>query len=388
MRSKSLLLATLILAVVVAGCTSIGPQPTPVAPTKTPKPTFTPTPDWTPTPVVFATAAPVAAEPTAEAAAPAQPEATAEPAATEAPTAEPTPAEANTVVRLTATQTVNARRGPGTNYPVIGRLSAGQAFPVTGKNARGDWYQFDLDGQPAWVIANLVNVSGDPAPSPGSAEHPGSAHRAPDRAAAAPTDFTAGQPPAQPQPAPQPAAPSYPWALQAGSIRGAPQCGTVHFDGQVQYKNGLRRDEVGRGPRRDVADDELRHATRVGRVHRAHDEPEAVGVDEVLVDPRLRRARQHDRVHLARRDEHLLRRRRRWCSGRRRRRGTRSTGGSTAAARRTARRSFGSHSRTFFSVWRSATTSAAVRLSAAGKLLPFTSLSPNAFRVIAMLRSM
>jgi len=65
MRSKSLLLATLILAMVVAGCTSIGPQPTPAAPTKTPKPTFTPTPDWTPTPVTFATEAPVAAEPTA-----------------------------------------------------------------------------------------------------------------------------------------------------------------------------------------------------------------------------------------------------------------------------------------------------------------------------------
>ena len=81
MRSKSLLLATLVLVVAVAaGCTSIGPQPTPVAPTKTPKPTFTPTPDWTPTPVVFATVAPVAAAPTAEAAAPAQPETTAEPA--------------------------------------------------------------------------------------------------------------------------------------------------------------------------------------------------------------------------------------------------------------------------------------------------------------------
>ena len=26
--------------------------------------------------------------------------------------------------------------------------------------------------------------------------------------------------------------------LQAGSIRGDPQCGIVHFDGQVQYKNG------------------------------------------------------------------------------------------------------------------------------------------------------
>ena len=198
MRSKSLLLATLILVVAVAaGCTSIGPQPTPVAPTKTPKPTFTPTPDWTPTPVVFATVAPVAAAPTAEAAAPAEPEATAEPAATEAPaaaqpTAEPPAAEPNTVARLTATQTVNVRRGPGTNYPVIGRLSAGQAFPVTGKNrARG-----------------LVPVRprrparlGDRQPGQrqrrsgcraGGAEHPGGAHRAPDSAAAAPTDFTAG----------------------------------------------------------------------------------------------------------------------------------------------------------------------------------------------------
>ena len=141
MRSKSFLLAALILAGTVAGCTSIGPQPTPVAPTKTPKPTFTPTPDWTPTPVAFATEAPVMAEPTAEASAPGQPEATADPAASEAPTdeaptAEPPAAGANEVVRFTANQTVNVRGGPGTNYPVIGRLSAGQAFPVTGKNPR------------------------------------------------------------------------------------------------------------------------------------------------------------------------------------------------------------------------------------------------------------
>ena len=244
MRSKSLLLATLILAVVVAGCTSIGPQPTPVAPTKTPKPTFTPTPDWTPTPVVFATAAPVAAAPTAEAAAPAQPETTAEPAATEAPTAEPTPAEANTVVRLTATQTVNARRGPGTNYPVIGRLSAGQAFPVTGKNARGDWYQFDLDGQPAWVIANLVNVSGDPAAVQVAQNIPAVPTARPTAAAAAAPDFTAGSTPASAATAASAAAPQYDWALEVGAIRGAPQCGIVHFDGQVQYKNGTPQNGV------------------------------------------------------------------------------------------------------------------------------------------------
>ena len=105
---------------------------------------------------------------------------------------------------MTANQTVNVRGGPGTNYPVIGRLSAGQAYPVTGKNARGDWYQFDLDGKSAWVIANLVSVSGDPAAVPGGAEHPSGAHPAPNGAAAAPTDLTAGAP--QPAPQPQPTA--------------------------------------------------------------------------------------------------------------------------------------------------------------------------------------
>ncbi len=244
MRSRSLLLAALILVMAGAtGCTSIGPQPTPVAPTKTPKPTFTPTPDWTPTPVVFATAAPVAAAPTADAAAPAPSEATAEPAATEAPTAEPAPAEANTVARLTATQTVNVRRGPGTNYPVIGRLSPGQAFPVTGKNARGDWYQFDLDGQSAWVIANLVSVSGDPAAIQVAQNIPAVPTARPTaRPQPRPTS-----PPAPPQPAPQPQpapAPQYGWALQTGAISAAPQCGVVHFDGQVQYKNGTPQNGV------------------------------------------------------------------------------------------------------------------------------------------------
>jgi uncharacterized protein YraI len=251
MRSKSLLLVALILAGAVAGCTSIGPLPTPVAPTKTPKPTFTATPDWTPTPVTFATDAPVAAEPTVEAAAPAQPEATAGSEATEAPTdetptAEPPAAGASQVARLTANQTVNVRGGPGTNYPVIGRLSAGQAYPVTGKNARGDWYQFDLDGKSAWVIANLVSVSGDPAavlvaqniPAVPTARPTARPQPRPTSPPAAP------QPAPQPQPQPAPAAPQYDWMLDAGAVRGAEQCGTVHFDGQVQYKNGTPQNGV------------------------------------------------------------------------------------------------------------------------------------------------
>lgn len=235
MRPKNLLLAALILVVAGAsGCTSIGPQPTPVAPTKTPKPTFTPTADWTPTPVVFATAAPV------EAATPAQPDATAESDAAAASTAEPSTATPNAVARLTATQTVNVRRGPGTNYPVIGRLDAGQAYPVTGKNARGDWYQFELNGQPAWVIANLVSISSDPAAIQVAQNIPAVPTARPTaRPKPKPTS-----PPAPPAPPPAPAAPTYPWMLQSGSVRGAPQCGVVHFDGQVRYKNGTPQNGV------------------------------------------------------------------------------------------------------------------------------------------------
>jgi uncharacterized protein YraI len=234
MRSISLLSAALALLVAAAaGCTSIGPQPTPVAPTKTPKPTFTPTPDWTPTPVVFATVAPVAAAPTAEAAAPAQPDATTEPAAAEQPTAEPPTATPNTVTRLTANQTVNVRRGPGTNYPVIGRLTAGQAFAVTGKNPRGDWYQFDFDGQPAWVIANLVSVSGDPA-----------AVQVAENIPAAPTPRPTARPVARPQPTAPPAQPQ-PTAVPARQYefniaklqRCDPNAGVTYVNGTV-YKNG------------------------------------------------------------------------------------------------------------------------------------------------------
>ena len=148
MRRNTVLLAALALVLALsAAC--VAPVATPAPPTKTPKPTFTPTPAWTPTTQVFPTATPV--PPTAT------PEATATPAPTEVPpTATPIPAP-----RLTANQTVNVRRGPGTNYAVIGSLAGGQSAEVTGKNPAGSWWQFDYNGQTAWVIAKLVTLSGD-----------------------------------------------------------------------------------------------------------------------------------------------------------------------------------------------------------------------------------
>ena len=63
--------------------------------------------------------------------------------------------------RLTASQNVNVRSGPGTAYPAIGRLTTGQSFEVTGRNDAGDWVKFDFNGQDGWVTAALVTVAGD-----------------------------------------------------------------------------------------------------------------------------------------------------------------------------------------------------------------------------------
>ena len=60
------------------------------------------------------------------------------------------------VSRLTAPAAVNVRSGPGTNYAQIGRLQAGQSFAITGKNPAGDWWQFDFNGRPGWVLGELV----------------------------------------------------------------------------------------------------------------------------------------------------------------------------------------------------------------------------------------
>ncbi len=222
MRRKAFLLAACITIVAfAASCSTAAPQVAPPAPTKTPRPTFTPTPDWTPTPLVIPTATPL-------------PE-TATPAAT--PTLTPIPPTATPEASsLTARQNVNVRSGPGTNYALIGQLAGGQTAVVLGRNADSSWYEFSYNGDAAWVSGSLVNLSGDagaialaqniPAPPP-------------------PPPTARPQPTAVPQPTspPAPPQPSYPWRL-ASSGSPAPNCGTVHFDGHVQYSNGSPQNGV------------------------------------------------------------------------------------------------------------------------------------------------
>jgi uncharacterized protein YraI len=82
------------------------------------------------------------------------------PAAETAPpvAAEPVPTDR---VTLTSGQIVNLREGPGTNYAVVGQLTPGQRYDVTGKNEDGSWWQIDNSGQKAWIIGQLVSASGD-----------------------------------------------------------------------------------------------------------------------------------------------------------------------------------------------------------------------------------
>jgi outer membrane lipoprotein-sorting protein len=61
---------------------------------------------------------------------------------------------------------VNVRGGPGTTYPVVGSLYPKQVVRVVGKNEVGDWWAVELEGQTGWVLAELVDFSGDPASVP------------------------------------------------------------------------------------------------------------------------------------------------------------------------------------------------------------------------------
>lgn len=78
------------------------------------------------------------------------------------PTAPPTKPPLPTVIlppHLTAPDVVNVRAGPGTNYPVIGRLMAEQSENIIGRNAGGDWWQIDYNGVAGWVAASVVKAS-------------------------------------------------------------------------------------------------------------------------------------------------------------------------------------------------------------------------------------
>jgi len=87
----------------------------------------------------------------------------------------------DTDVTVTASNDINLRAGPGTNYPVISTLPAGQTMRAQARN--GDWLYL---GNGKWIASWVVTVNGNINGLP--------THSAPPPPAAAP----AAQPPAQP----------------------------------------------------------------------------------------------------------------------------------------------------------------------------------------------
>ncbi len=89
------------------------------------------------------------------------------------PTVTSSPSAATIVVTLEQDQ-INVRAGPGTDYPLVGILIAGQRVPALGRSVGGDWIEIVYPGIPggtAWVYSPLVTVEGslrvvEPPPTP------------------------------------------------------------------------------------------------------------------------------------------------------------------------------------------------------------------------------
>ncbi len=123
----------------------VAPTPTPtptITPTLLPTSTITPTPTHTPTSTPTATPIPTATP------SPIPP----------TPTITPTPAAQ---VRITS-KSANVRSGPGLVFPVIGSVSQGETYDVTGTNATGAWWRICcLEEKEGWVRSDLVEISGN-----------------------------------------------------------------------------------------------------------------------------------------------------------------------------------------------------------------------------------
>jgi uncharacterized protein YraI len=232
------LAATLLSACGLFGGAEESPTP---LPTRTPFPTFTVTPAASPTPA--------AALPTPEAPAvvdmqpltPAQ----AAPDSQHMTQTETLPASVQAAAAATVSATltiasdlVNVRSGPGTEYELIGSAANGEAFAIVAKNVAGDWWQVCcVGGQNGWVFGELATVQNADqvavaADLPTAA--PALATTAAPVADAAATQAPAEIPPAAPVPATAEAAPT---AAPAAALPYDPAASSEgNFDPNAQYQ--------------------------------------------------------------------------------------------------------------------------------------------------------
>ena len=88
---------------------------------------------------------------------------------TATPTATPTQIKSAGFGFTVNRDAVNVRRGPGTNYSIIGAVRRGQTFTANGRNQAATWLRFPWRGSFGWVYAPLMivnNISGLPVITP------------------------------------------------------------------------------------------------------------------------------------------------------------------------------------------------------------------------------
>jgi len=76
----------------------------------------------------------------------------------------PTPTPTVTPIPQAVVQAdvLNVRSGPSTDYPIVGRLAAGDAVTITGQNAAGTWWQVCCAGEKSgWIYGALAESQGE-----------------------------------------------------------------------------------------------------------------------------------------------------------------------------------------------------------------------------------
>jgi serine/threonine protein kinase/formylglycine-generating enzyme required for sulfatase activity len=81
---------------------------------------------------------------------------------TATPTRQPTPTPTPKPVAVVQGEALNVRGGPGTEYDVLGQVRQNDELEIVARTEKGDWLQVRLsDGKEGWVLARLVEVSGE-----------------------------------------------------------------------------------------------------------------------------------------------------------------------------------------------------------------------------------
>ncbi len=111
-----------------------------------------------------------------------------------------------------AGKTVNLRQGPGTNYPVIGKIPAGSAVDISG--CQGQWCVIAFGGQTGYAIASSFYQSDN---GPGAGGPPGQEGQPPP---GGPAQGASGPPPGGPPPGQ--GGPPPPGATAEGPIPASP----------------------------------------------------------------------------------------------------------------------------------------------------------------------